>query len=476
VELRRPSFGLVLLIIATIFAGGCGGGGTTPPPPTTLGIEDALKIPLPTTVTASPSSSSALQMLIDWQTSPPLTATAVSTEVNRAATYATSNPNEAGAQLALCLAMLYWGNQRIVADLGYNLSEQLLGVVTGDLPGQVRQALGQALSGSFVGVDFSVSSAQADEAPIRPQTGLTPSQVQASVRNNLLYVLYNTQSGKYGVLQRLTALGGASTGTRLVRYTYGGQNYALYAADFQALTALDRCLRGALLSLTAYNLDKGSFTPATAPWHNLAVGSAASPSTYLPLSPYLTLNTGGSSDLITAIGQVRLALAATGTVLTTHPGADPEDLISRVLVLNYSQLEITQRAADLGELMAATGVTTRVDWRIFYEGSGWVVQTPVTGLFLKPSRVWDVPLADLKSFFPILHVVLQGGDKVLEFQGAADVPDATLGGCTNGTKTAALFSVIFCDEGLSHRYQFQFTSTGGRTLSLRWPMPYIMNL
>lgn len=456
---------LLLVIVLALSISGCGGGGSNspvPPPPPVDAVERSLEAPLPTALVETPAGSQGVLLLEEMTNTPPATTLELRSFLDRVATWVADHPNDSAGQFAMILGLLKYAIDDLSDKLGYDLIKDVAG--TSNLgPLELQQlATGKKLQETFLGRDESALNVATKS--------LDTAQVQATIRDTFLYVLFNSDSAHHGIIQRLEAIAALGGNSRLFQAHLGANRCGGYSSDFLAMSAGTRLLRAVLLTLISYNAEDGNYDWHQPPWRTFEVGAAATPAQYLPPDPFLTLRPDGDQYMNEAIADARLAAERLKQAVAAA-ASDPECLIRWALGEYGGTLgKISHQCDDVTRLLSTEGVTVTVQWEC-YAKCTWQPQPVIEDIQLHPAALWDNPQSDFKDLFPTMHVQLVEGKKALRLLSASDAPDLTFGGAFGAQNMDTLIEALFNPPGDEQRYTMVYRSPTGETYRFHLPLP-----
>ncbi len=389
------------LILAIVGCGGNGAGPTTPTPDIT--VKDALAAPAADApAAAAESTEDDLEGLLGDDAAPS-NAAELKAKLDSWTQKVKANPNDAGAQLGLSLAILAASGHNAAKSIGENIFDELnLEDVASmalsedmQVDGFLADALDTALAKGTPRVRGGTSTAVAIAAG--PPAVADMQQYRAAVRDYVDPCLAD-------VIARIGAIAdNAAPTTLLLSLDIDGETVNLYAADFNCIAAALQLVRCGLLMVYAVNPDYGAYD-----WDTDMYLRDANQNGILTVAEYAPPGNFGKiavTEWKEAGACLRNAVARVTTVLTTYQAGDSEALTTMALE-DVDVPELQGYLTDATAILAGE-VTFTYEWE---DVGGAQVDSADEGEEQIPVNfrmLWDgMTATGFRAWLPPLYIML----------------------------------------------------------------------
>lgn len=396
---------LVVLALGVVLVSGCGGGGggtTGGVPGPAVDGTNAMTAPLPTSQ-GTPSSNNVANLQA-WETlanaNAPITAIVLATQVGTFSQAVNASPNDPAAQVGLSLSLLATAGLNSVTYIGYNPIEPA------DVQSVAKLARSSQLDPAQIATDAmkvarcqgvpTIPSGTSSKKAAKALTSYDLQQYQQALKLVVLPLVTNA-------IDRFTALGATTpVATRILSLSLGDGRLDFYPADFRAIAGGLRCLKAALQTLVAPNLNYGSYdwgvdiTTRDAN-HNGIITVAE----YAPPAPFANID----ATLWTGVGSLLRDAIADEKWAFTNRGASVNSVISQIL--EGESLTLTQAKLNEAQTLLTSQVTVNVDCYNWVSGAWKKIKT--VSVPMKLRELWDTPPASFRALLPQLYTMLDHG-------------------------------------------------------------------
>ena len=389
-----------------------------------IGWSEALNAPMPTNpVPATAAIEAALQDYTDDENIPD-TREELEQELSAWANRVIANPNDAGAQLGLCMALLTTGGNNAACAIGENIFDDAdLQSVTemafkADLG--VDKLAGEALDTAMCKATPRMHSGTSDAVYTAATTADELKEYRQAVGNWILPALESACA-------RMAMIADAAApATLLASIDDDGETYSAYAAEYDCIAAGMQLVRCMVLMVYAINPDYGDYE-----WDRDMEERDANQDGIITVAEYAPAAPFGNVDATswTLAGTcLRDAVARLRTALNNRQAGDPNALVTRAVEgedVGTIETDLTDAAAVLGGQ-----VTFTYEWEDAPQTSGASVRPAQGGdsgggeLPVNLRKLWDNPPDSFRDWMPRLYIMLDYARYDLSNGAAIEIWDA----------------------------------------------------
>jgi hypothetical protein len=372
-----------------------------------IGWSEALNAPMPTNpVAATAAIETALQDYTDDENIPD-TREELEQDLSDWAARVIANPNDAGAQLGLCMALLATGGNNAACAVGENIFDDT------DLQSVTEMAFKADLGVDEL-ADEAIATAMLKATP-RMHSGTSNTVSTAATTADDLKE-YRQAVGTWilpalaSAYERMAAIADAAAPTtQLVAIDDDGELFCAYAAEYDCIAAGMQLIRSAVLMVYAINPDYGDYE-----WDRDMVERDANQDgilTVAEFAPALPFADVSATSWTLAGTCLRDAVARLSKALDNRQAGDANALVSRAL----EGEDVGTIDAYLTDATAVFGgqVTFTYEWEDYPYGTATSSARPaqvgsqgISQIPVNLRKLWDNPPANFRNWMPRQYIML----------------------------------------------------------------------